>query len=115
MRFDTRTRTTDLLMFNSQNLGALIVDKEPFIRNWDEPGYDIQNIVGAGCVARVFCAPHAQADPLDCLLLRRSSIYKPLDQRHVSARETGCRSPRSLSPTTPRPPTVTTTLTSKRV
>ena len=44
MRFDTRTKTTDLLMFNSQNLGALIVDKEPFIRSWDEPGFDIQNI-----------------------------------------------------------------------
>ncbi len=31
-------------MFNSQNLGALIVDKEPFVRSFDEPGYDIQNL-----------------------------------------------------------------------
>ncbi len=31
-------------MFNSQNLGALIVDQPPHVRSWDEPGYDIQNL-----------------------------------------------------------------------
>ena len=44
MNFNTQTKTTDLIMFNSRNLGALIVDKAPHVTSWDEPGYGIQNI-----------------------------------------------------------------------
>jgi hypothetical protein len=44
MPFDTVSKTTDILMFNSRNLGALIVDKKPEVKSWDEPQYDIQNI-----------------------------------------------------------------------
>jgi len=44
LRFDTNTKQTDIIMFNSQNLGALIVDQPPHVRSWDEPGYDIQNL-----------------------------------------------------------------------
>ena len=31
-------------MFNSRNLGALIVDERPHVREWDEPQFGIQNI-----------------------------------------------------------------------
>lgn len=44
MRFDTSTKTTDIIMFNSRNLGALIVDERPHVREWDEPQFHIQNI-----------------------------------------------------------------------
>ena len=44
MPFNTQTRTTDIMMFNSRNLGALIVDERPHVREWDEPGMGIQNV-----------------------------------------------------------------------
>jgi hypothetical protein len=44
MRFDTSSKTTDLIMFNSRNLGALIVDQRPHVRSWDDPQYSIQNL-----------------------------------------------------------------------
>ena len=44
MNFNTTTKTTDLIMFNSRNLGALIVDQAPHVRSWDEPQYSIQNL-----------------------------------------------------------------------
>jgi hypothetical protein len=31
-------------MFNSRNLGALIVDEKPHVKSWDEPQYSIQNL-----------------------------------------------------------------------
>ncbi len=31
-------------MFNSRNLGALIVDQAPRVRSWDKPQYSIQNL-----------------------------------------------------------------------
>ncbi len=31
-------------MFNSRNLGALIVNEKPHVKSWDEPQYSIQNI-----------------------------------------------------------------------
>jgi hypothetical protein len=37
MNFDTNSKTTDIIMFNSRNLGALIVDERPHVREWDEP------------------------------------------------------------------------------
>ena len=44
MNFNTTTKTTDLILFNSRNLGALIVDQAPHVRSWDEPQYSIQNL-----------------------------------------------------------------------
>jgi hypothetical protein len=44
MKFDTNAKTTDIMMFNSRNLGALIVDERPHVREWDEPQFGIQNI-----------------------------------------------------------------------
>jgi hypothetical protein len=43
-RFDVATKTTDIIMFNSRNLGALIVDERPHVKSWDEPQYSIQNL-----------------------------------------------------------------------
>ena len=42
--FDVATKTTDIIMFNSRNLGALIVDEKPHVKSWDEPQYSIQNL-----------------------------------------------------------------------
>jgi hypothetical protein len=44
MMFDVATKTTDIIMFNSRNLGALIVDERPHVKSWDEPRYSIQNL-----------------------------------------------------------------------
>ena len=44
MNFNVQAKTTDIMMFNSRNLGALIVDKKPHVREWDEPQFDIKNI-----------------------------------------------------------------------
>ncbi len=44
MMFDVATKTTDIIMFNSRNLGALIVDEKPHVKSWDEPQYSIQNL-----------------------------------------------------------------------
>jgi hypothetical protein len=42
--FDVATKTTDIIMFNSRNLGALIVDEKPHVKSWDEPQYSIHNL-----------------------------------------------------------------------
>jgi hypothetical protein len=34
VNFDPEERTTDIMMFNSRNLGALIVAEEPHINSW---------------------------------------------------------------------------------
>jgi hypothetical protein len=44
MMFDVATKTTDIIMFNSRNLGALIVDERPHVKSWDESQYSIQNL-----------------------------------------------------------------------
>ena len=44
MFFDTNTKTTDIIMFNSRNLGALLVKQKPHVKSWDEPQYSIQNL-----------------------------------------------------------------------
>ena len=44
MMFDVATKTTDIIMFNSRNLGALIVDDKPHVKEWDEPQFGIQNL-----------------------------------------------------------------------
>ena len=36
------TRTTDILMFNSRNLGALSVAEEPHVKSWEDGQYNIQ-------------------------------------------------------------------------
>ena len=42
--FDTALKITDIIMFNSRNLGALIVKEKPHVKSWDEPQYSIQNL-----------------------------------------------------------------------
>lgn len=44
MNFDPVNRVVDTLLFNSQNLGALIVDQDPHVNSWDDPMYDLRNI-----------------------------------------------------------------------
>jgi hypothetical protein len=44
MMFDVATKTTDIIMFNSRNLDALIVDEKPHVKSWDEPQYSIHNL-----------------------------------------------------------------------
>jgi hypothetical protein len=44
MMFDVATKTTDIIMFNSRNLDALIVDEKPQVKSWDEPQYSIHNL-----------------------------------------------------------------------
>lgn len=44
MNFNTSSKTTDIILFNSRNLGALIVDERPHVRSWDEPQFGIQNM-----------------------------------------------------------------------
>lgn len=44
MRFDPLTRETDILMFNSKNLGALIVDEEPHVKSFDDNRYGLQEM-----------------------------------------------------------------------
>jgi len=44
VRFDPITRVSDLMMFNSSNLGALIVDEDPHVNSWNEPQYNIRNM-----------------------------------------------------------------------
>ncbi len=38
------TRTTDIMMFNSRNLGALIVDEDPHVKSWEDGQYNIMNM-----------------------------------------------------------------------
>jgi hypothetical protein len=42
--FDPETRTTDIMMFNSKNLGALIVAEEPHVKSWEDGQYNIMNM-----------------------------------------------------------------------
>jgi hypothetical protein len=44
MKFDPVTRTTDILMFNSKNLGALIVKQDPQVVSWEDNRYGIQEM-----------------------------------------------------------------------
>ena len=44
VKFDPEDRTTDILMFNSRNLGALIVAEEPHVKSWEDGQFNIQNM-----------------------------------------------------------------------
>jgi hypothetical protein len=44
MFFDTVNKVTDIILFNSRNIGALIVDEKPHVKSWDEPQYSIMNL-----------------------------------------------------------------------
>jgi len=43
-RFDPKTRSTDILMFNSRNLGALVVKEDPHVQTWEDARYGIQEM-----------------------------------------------------------------------
>ena len=42
--FDTGRRTTDIYVFDSSQLGALIVDEELMTEEWDDPSVDVRKI-----------------------------------------------------------------------
>jgi len=42
--FDPGTRTTDIYLFDSSRLGALIVDEELMTEEWDDPSVDVRKI-----------------------------------------------------------------------
>lgn len=44
MNYAPSTRTTDILMFNSKNLGALIVEEDPNVRSFDDARYGLQEM-----------------------------------------------------------------------
>lgn len=44
IHFDPSTRTTDIMMFNSRNLGALIVDEDPHVKSWEDGQYNLMNM-----------------------------------------------------------------------
>lgn len=44
VRFDPITRVTDIMLFNSKNLGALIVDEEPHVKSWEDGQFNLQNM-----------------------------------------------------------------------
>lgn len=44
VRYSPQTKTTDIKMFDSRNLGALIVGKQPTVLEWDEKLYNMHNI-----------------------------------------------------------------------
>ena len=44
VNFDPEERTTDIMMFNSRNLGALIVAEEPHVKSWEDGQYNIMNM-----------------------------------------------------------------------
>ncbi len=44
INFDPETKTTDVLMFNSKNLGALIVQEDPHVKSWEDGNLNINNM-----------------------------------------------------------------------
>jgi hypothetical protein len=44
VNFDPINRVTDIMMFNTRNLGALIVDEDPHVKSWEDGQYNIQNM-----------------------------------------------------------------------
>jgi hypothetical protein len=44
VHFDPEQRVTDIMMFNSRNLGALIVDEDPHVKSWEDGQYNILNM-----------------------------------------------------------------------
>ena len=44
VRFDPENRLTDILMFNSKNLGAIIEAEVPHVKSWEDGQYNILNM-----------------------------------------------------------------------
>lgn len=44
VRFDPFGRTTDMMLFDRRNLGALIVDEDPHVNSWNDPQFKISNM-----------------------------------------------------------------------
>ena len=44
VRFDPDSRVTDIMMFDSKHLGALIVDEEPHVNSFDDKKYGIHHM-----------------------------------------------------------------------
>ncbi len=76
----TSVKTTDILMFNSQNLGALIVKKDAEVKSWEEQPYSIQNMAideeyGFGIlneVQAIACARYIKVRPNEFVMPART-------------------------------------------
>jgi hypothetical protein len=44
INFNPETRTTDVLMFNSKNLGTLIVQEDPHVKSWEDGQHNMNNM-----------------------------------------------------------------------
>ncbi len=96
----TSVKTTDILMFNSQNLGALIVKKDAEVKSWEEQPYSIQNMAideeyGFGIlneVQAIACARYIKVRPNEFVMPARTvfnlsesgSTYEDVDGVQVT-------------------------------
>jgi len=90
MRYSIDTKETDIIMCNSKNLGALIVDEEPHVREWDEPQYNINNLAieesyGFGVLNE------GQA------IAVAKNVHVVSNDLNPQARKTECSSPRAVA------------------
>ena len=44
VNFDPENKLTDIMMFESGKLGALIVNEDPHVKSWEDGQYSIQNM-----------------------------------------------------------------------
>lgn len=99
MEYNTQTKTTDIIMCNSKNLGALIVKDEPHVKSWDEPQYSIHNIgIEESYGFGVLNEGQVQRNPLHkrsfFAFFSRSSFSLAVAGFSVYCRERGPRAPR---------------------
>ena len=81
MNFNLQSKTTDIMMFNSRNLGALIVDKKPHVREWDEPQFDIKNIGIEESYLRSACSTDMQVWSSTATLEELNGMSTPVGAR----------------------------------
>jgi hypothetical protein len=105
-RENPATRETDMMMFNSANLGALIVKHDPEIKSWEDNFYGIQSIgideqYGFGIIndgQAIAVARNVRVVPNEFVLLVRTVA----EWRHLSGSKTrGTRFPMPFA-TSPR-------------
>jgi hypothetical protein len=85
MFFDTVNKVTDIIMFNSRNLGALIVDEKPHVKSWDEPQYSIMNLgieesYGFGVLNEGQVSPPPRTSWITRARDRHRQVLDPLDR-----------------------------------
>ena len=75
-------RLTDVIMFNSRNLGALIVAEEPHVKSWEDGQYNIQNMSIEETMAS---ASSRKARPSPSPRTSRSVLYQVSPSRLTTA------------------------------